>query len=262
MTLLATLGGAALKAGLGRLLGGKKKPDPTPRDNLLSQAAGAREASDKYGFNPLTMLQYGQTAGAMGGGGAPPLASAELIAGAIQDVADVVTGETARRQAANEMELELGKIKLDQLRGNKGALPGANSVGSGPSPLGRRGGEVLPASATDILGSPLNLDPILVSTLPRNPLLDPVILRPGKDGGIAVPEPRLDTGSGAVIGGVRIIPTPGVSPSQVIENEYGDVAQAVYGLGKFASDFGTTIGTWAATSDNSPWQKPKYRKQP
>ena len=40
-------------------LGKKKKKDPTPRDNLLSQAQGARDAADKYGFNPLTMLQYG-----------------------------------------------------------------------------------------------------------------------------------------------------------------------------------------------------------
>ena len=121
-----------------KLLGGLfgSKP-PTPAKNILSQAQGAREAAAKYGFNPLTMLQYGQPGGAMGGGS--PLASADLMAGALQDVSDVISGESERRNAANKLELELGRIKLDQLSaaGYHIQPSAVANVGSGLSPLGR-----------------------------------------------------------------------------------------------------------------------------
>jgi hypothetical protein len=154
--------GGLIKAGIGLLGGlfGKKKKDPTPRDNLLSQAQGAREAGEKYGFNPLTMLQYGQTAGAMGGGGSPPLASNQLILGAIEDVADVASGEAARRRSAQDLEMDLAQIKLDQLRGGVLAVaPSATStVGSGPSVLGRRAATIMPKGyASGIAGAPAKL---------------------------------------------------------------------------------------------------------
>ena len=96
----------------------KKKKAPTPRDNIMSQAQGARDAAEKYGFNPLTMLQYGQPGGAMGvaDGGAPPLASIHLISGALQDVNDIVSGDAARRRAADQLELDLAKVKIDQAK--------------------------------------------------------------------------------------------------------------------------------------------------
>ena len=62
----------------------------------MSQAAGARQAAKEYGFNPLTMLQYGQPGGAMGGGGEAPLASIELITGGLGTIADELTGAAAR----------------------------------------------------------------------------------------------------------------------------------------------------------------------
>ncbi|HMM08332.1 MAG TPA: hypothetical protein PKA35_04330 [Paracoccus solventivorans] len=96
----------------------KKKKAPTPRDNIMSQAQGARDAAAKYGFNPLTLLQYGQPAGAMGvsDGGAPPLASIDLISGALHDVNDIVSGDAARRRAADQLELDLAKVKIDQAK--------------------------------------------------------------------------------------------------------------------------------------------------
>lgn len=143
LSLLSGVG--SVLGGIGGLFGSKKKKDPTPRQNLLSQARGAREAADKYGFNPLTMLQYGQPGGAMGGGGgsAPPLASIQAITDGLRDINDITSGAAERRRKAEELELDLAQIRLDQARSGVVAVgPGANSVGTGPSPLGRRAVQV------------------------------------------------------------------------------------------------------------------------
>lgn len=154
------LGGIKLLGGLF----GKKKVDPTPADNLMSQAQGARDAAAKYGFNPLTMLQYGQTGGAMGGGGAPPLASTELLMGGLADIGDVLSGEKAQRVAANKLQTELGQIKLDQLRASA-----ATKVGAGASPLGRRSVQTFSTSVPNKVElqfglGPLKVEPKAVST--------------------------------------------------------------------------------------------------
>ncbi|SED18282.1 LLM class flavin-dependent oxidoreductase [Rhodobacter sp. 24-YEA-8] len=62
---------------LGGLKGlfGKKPKNPTPRDNLLSQLQGIEEGAEKYGYNRLTLLQHGQTAGTGLGASGPPLAA-------------------------------------------------------------------------------------------------------------------------------------------------------------------------------------------
>lgn len=106
----------SIVGGISGILGRKKK-DPSPRDNLLSQAKGARQAAEQYGFNPLTMLQYGQTGGAMaGGGGAAPLASIQMLTEGLQGLDDIRSGDAARRRQADQLELDLAQIKLDQLR--------------------------------------------------------------------------------------------------------------------------------------------------
>lgn len=201
--------GAGLK-GLMGILG--LRGQPTPRKNILSQAAGAREAAEKYGFNPLTMLQYGQSGGAMGGGGA--LASSDLLLGALQDVSEVVSGETAQRAAANQLELDLAKIKLDELR--RGVIPSAPSaaaaVGSGPLPLGQRPIEV--RGNVSAISSPAS--------------------------GITAPF----SGGGIYVGGVGVAPTPGWSPAQTVEDEYGDAVSWIYGTAKAAADGGYNVGKW------------------
>lgn len=124
--------------GLGGLFGSKKKKDPTPRENILSQAQGARDASDKYGFNPLTMLQYGQPGGAIVGGGGPaPLASIDLITGGLKDINDVVSGDAARRRAADQLEVDLAQVKIDQAK-KQMALDHTRAAQMASSPLGRR----------------------------------------------------------------------------------------------------------------------------
>lgn len=249
------LGGMKL---LGGLLGGGKKA-PSPRKNLLSQAQGAREASEKYGFNPLTMLQYGQTGGAAGGG-APPLASTELLLGGLGDITDVVSGEKARRDKANQLEVDLAQIQLDQARsGVLAVAPSATAnVGEGLPALGRRAAMVVTPS-TQVGPSNAGFPPF---NGPDPRLRDPVLLNTGGGGGIRVPEPRLDRGSGSyILGGVRVESTPGWSSGQTIEDEYGELASAVYGPVKIAADLGTTLGARAYDWKHyTPMDKPPKRR--
>lgn len=131
---------AVIGGGL-KLLGGLfgRKKSPTPSQNIVSQAKGARLAAEKYGFNALTLLQYGQPGGAMGGGGAPPLASQAILEG-IADITDVMTGEAATRREHNELANDLLRVQLDEARARAqaGPSPGVAAVGSGPAALGRR----------------------------------------------------------------------------------------------------------------------------
>ena len=61
-------------AGIGSLIGGvaglfsKQKGAPSARENTVKLAQGARQASERYGFNPLTMLGAGSSMGGGGGG--------------------------------------------------------------------------------------------------------------------------------------------------------------------------------------------------
>lgn len=161
---LLSLGTAAFK--LGSAIGGafkKKKKSPTPRSNLLSQAQGAREAAEKYGFNPLTMLQYGQTgASTIGGGGTAPLASIGLISDALQGFDDIFSGDEARRRQADQLNIDLAKVKLDQLR--SGVMPSApqavDTVGGGLSPLGRARATYANNTGTRIAAVGLGNDPL------------------------------------------------------------------------------------------------------
>jgi hypothetical protein len=154
------LGGMQLLGGLF----GKKSSGPSPADNLVEQARGARVAAERYGFNPMTMMQYGQTGGAMGGGGAPPLASTELLMGGLADIGDVLSGAQAQRVAANKLQTELGQIKLDQLRASA-----ATKIGAGSSPLGRRSVQTFSTSVPSKVElqfglGPLKVEPKAVST--------------------------------------------------------------------------------------------------
>lgn len=157
--------------GVGQVLGGlsglfgKKEKQPTPAENIVSQAQGAREAAEKYGFNPLTMLQYGQPGGAMASAGGPaPLASVEMLTSGLRDFNDVVSGDAARRRQADILEMDLAKLKLDQARSGV-LLPQSNTVdriGSAPSVLGRRPaieGQSNVTAANPPLSRPVGLAP-------------------------------------------------------------------------------------------------------
>lgn len=144
--------GSLISGGV-KLLGGLfgRKKEMSPASKIVSTAKGVRQAADQYGFNPLTLLQNGaMNAGASGGNA--PLASNELLIGALEDVTDVVTGEAAQRAAANKLEYELGQLKLDQLRSGVVAVaPSATAtVGDGLPALGRRAASVVQSAGSGI----------------------------------------------------------------------------------------------------------------
>lgn len=134
--------GAAVSAVSGiKGLFSKEKKGPTPQQNIMSQAAGARAAAEKHGFNPLTLLQYGQTGATTGGGGgAPPLASLQAVTDGLMGLDDILSGDRARRAAADQLEIDMARVKLDQARSGvvQAAVPRVDTVGTAPSVLGRR----------------------------------------------------------------------------------------------------------------------------
>lgn len=127
-------GALGVASGIKGLFSSQDKPkERTPRDGIMSQAQGAREASKKYGFNPLTLLQNGAGHGfSQTQGGPPPLASIDAITSGLAGIDDVVSGDAARRRAADQAELDLAKIRLDQAR--SGVMVGMPTppVASGP----------------------------------------------------------------------------------------------------------------------------------
>lgn len=127
-----------------------------PRRNIMSQLEGVEQGAKELGYNRLTLLQGGQTGGGGSSGFArtaavnspPPLASVDLLTGALQDFGDIASGEAARRDAANKLQMDLGQLKLDQLRSGVVAFaPSATAaVGDGLPALGRRAATVVPES--------------------------------------------------------------------------------------------------------------------
>lgn len=132
-------------AGIGSLIGGvsglfsKSKGAPSARENTVKLAQGARQASERYGFNPLTMLGAGSSmGGGGGGGGAPPLASIQMLTEGLEGIDDEVSGDAARRRQADQLQLDLAKVQLEQARSGVIASgpTAADAVGGSLSPLG------------------------------------------------------------------------------------------------------------------------------
>ena len=131
-------------AGIGALIGGvsglfsKSKGAPSARENTVKLAQGARQASERYGFNPLTMLGAGAGMGGGGGGGAPPLASIQMLTEGLQGIDDVISGDADRRRQADQLQLDLAKVQLEQARSGviASGQTAADAVGGSLSPLG------------------------------------------------------------------------------------------------------------------------------
>ena len=132
-------------AGIGSLIGGaaglfsKKKGAPSARENTVKLAQGARQAAERYGFNPLTMLGAGSSMGGGGGGGdAPPLASIQMLTEGLKSVDDAISGDAERRRQADQLQIDLAKVQLEQARSGviASGSTAADSVGGSLSPLG------------------------------------------------------------------------------------------------------------------------------
>lgn len=237
-----------LLSGIGAVVGGlsglfsKSKGAPSARENTVKLAQGARQASELYGFNPLTMLQYGAGAGGGGGGGgAPPLASVQILVDGLQGVDDALSGRDQRQKAAEELEIDLARLRLEQMRSGVFVAPAsaAGGVMSRPSPLGRQAGMVLQNGSVSL--PPARAPLSSASDSDHNPNKDHP-LRPSL-GNIKQPDQTIDRGAGYYLGGYRIEPAPGWSSGESYEQEYGDGPVAwAGGVGKLLADIAHNAG--------------------
>lgn len=244
-----------LLSGIGSVLGGLGglfgKKAMGPRKNIISQAKGARQAAELTGFNPLTLLQYGQPGGAMGGGGgAAPLASVSMITDGLKDIDDVTSGDAARRRAADQLNLDLAQLKLDQARSGVMAVAPQMAVNgiSGPSPLGVRPVRVATSHGGDLVGSGAT-----AQGRRNGPFSSANLGLPDDSDPVAIPDDRLDRGTGIYVEGLHWKPAPGWSPASAIEDEYGDseVISTLYGLAKGHADLRYNVGRFG----DFLWQK-------
>jgi hypothetical protein len=223
---------------LGGLSGlfGKKDKTMSPHDQIVSQARGARDAADQYGFNPLTMLQYGSHAGFQQmGGGVSPLSSLQDIAEGLQELSPEARLERENKRKADQLNLDLAKIKLDQAR--SGVVFAPTSVGGG-SPLGREAVTVMQGGAAERgSNAALSSDRIPVGPARRDRYgydiggdNDPV-LKANKDG---VPGFRLF--------GIPFVGSGNTSNGQTFEDAGGEVVSAVGGGAGVIDAVSTTIG--------------------
>lgn len=236
---------AALSAGA-QIIGGlsglfsSKKGAPSARENTVKLAQGARQAAERYGFNPLTMLQYGGGAVGGGGGGAPPLASVEMLTSGLRDFDDITSGDAQRRRAAEQLELDLARLKLEQARSGVAVAPVAavNAVGAGPSPLGRRAVTVMQGGAVSDASRAVTRSGVAKPDNPNasHPLRFSL-------GNVSAPDQTLDRGAGYYVGGARVEGAPGWSSGESIEQEYGDSPVSWgYSVAKLGADIVHNIG--------------------
>lgn len=116
----------------GKLLGGfmarnaAKNERKTALNDESVKFERLREAAIRGGFNPLTALQNGGLAGLSGlPSGTPPLASIDLITGALQDVGRELTGEAAQEREQVRLQNELAKLNMEHMRALLKAGPSA-----------------------------------------------------------------------------------------------------------------------------------------
>lgn len=239
MSLIGTLvGGAKVLSGLSGLFG-KKKKAPSPRDNIMSQAQGARDAAAAYGFNPLTLLQYGQPGGSMASsGGAPPLASIDLLTEGLSAFDPEAKAERDRQRQADELNLDLARLKLEQARSGVVLAP---PVAPG-SLLGKTAVTVMQGGKAG--GRNAESDYVVPNR--GHPLADSL-------GVVGQPDPTIDRGAGLFVGGQRWEGAPGWSPGEAIEQEYGDtmLLPELYSLGKFSADLAHNVGRWVTGAEAS-----------
>ncbi|WP_157970934.1 hypothetical protein [Pseudogemmobacter bohemicus] len=190
-------------SGVGSLLGGvaglfgSRRKNPSPRDNMMSQAQGARDAAEAYGFNPLTMLQYGNPGGTGLANNGPPLASFDMLASGFREIGDVVSGDADRRRAQEDAKLDLAKLEIERLQAGRSAdaLGGVSPLGNRPSTVGISGGTFQ--------------SPRVVSNPDR---------------------------TSVQVASADIKPDIGWSDAEEIEKRYGDAVSWVYGAGVAAAD--------------------------
>lgn len=193
--------------------------------------AGIRSKAEAAGFNPLTALTSAS---------GQAVQSQNYMGAAIADAGLMLADTLAKNKNAGQVSklaqsnaALTKKVQALTLRPVVGGVYAQRQATPSLRSSLRVSGSALSSSGSGVSD---------VSTVGADPrLADPVVLLDGPSGGIAVPPDRLDRGAGFYIAGRRIEPAPGWSPSNVAENEYGDIGQAFYGLGKLGADLAYTV---------------------
>lgn len=143
------------------------------QEDAFNKFSDLRDAAIHGGFNPLTALE------ATGGAGfgafpssAPPLASVELLTGALQDGADELTGVAETRRATDRLNRDLAALRLDQARSGvvvDRGVPARGPLGGRPATVGTisgigpgTSGGAFPWSIRDIAtgNRPVRIEPV------------------------------------------------------------------------------------------------------
>lgn len=198
------------------------------KQDALNKFVDLRAAADAGGISMLTAL--GATGGSGFGnyGGAPPLASVELLTGAAGDIEDEANGTAAQRRATERLNYDLAKIRLDQARSGVYDAPAPKSyAAAGSTVFADNTARPYPAGHVKTSGG---------SNGPFSPAL----------GSVPVPDRFLDRASGVFVNGSYIDPSPGWSDAQTVEDNYGELGGAVYGVAKFGHDMSRATSQWLA----------------
>lgn len=183
-------GGASL---LGGIFGRKaeKRAAARNRANEIEDArlkfTRLRESAELGGFNPLTALETTGGAGfAFSGGNVAPLASIAMITNGIREASKAFTGEAAQEQRRYDLETDLAKVRLDQVKAEIQAVRQVGKIASGVSRMGTQKTAGLPI---EYIPQELPKDPngeIAGAT----PLYQDVVLPDGST--VRVPAPGVD----------------------------------------------------------------------
>lgn len=228
----------------------------SPQENIVSQAAGARQAADEHGFNPLTLLAYGQGGGSQLGGFSsaltppsmaysmgpsskpvyspppPPLASLQAITGDIQELDDWWSGDAERRRQADQLQIDLARVNLDRARAE------ALRIGNSVAPLGR---QARPAVAN---GGSVHRAPL---TMASASLAKPPQATSGSDE--ASPRSSLPLYGTA---GSALEPYSRSSDAEAYEARYGEIAGEFAGLDALIYDSAKNFRVWASKQIGYP----------
>lgn len=249
MSLFGILGGiGSVLGGLGGLF--NKPKNVSSGQNLMSLAQGARDASAATGFNPLTLLQAGSGTTGFTTGGTPPLASVELITGGLQGLDDQVSGDAARRRAADTLNLDLARLRYEQARSGVVVAP-LSQADAFPtlSPLGAKSVQVYAADGQTFGGG--NASARLSSGKAAA----------GNAGGSPQDLAGNDLTSLSV-GGVVVKPHEGWSDADFIEQRYGDFASWIYGVRTAVADASKNMTILAddGSDDQRKWSSLKHKQ--
>ena len=240
----------ALSTGVSILGGlfGLKKQKPLSVGTIIGQTAagvegqakGAREAGEKYGFNPLTLLGLGGAGvGSLAAAG-PPLASFDMISGGLRSLAEERSGESEQRRVRAGFENDMLKLEIDRLKGGGSVRAGVGSVRS-------VSGRNIAVGNKSVL-PPLAINPDLGMTPSKMTAgRDVQVMRTANTGGFFDMENNWSRGPLSILGD---------SEPWGFDEMLGAVPQV---LPQLAINYGKSLGQWLATSDSSPFQKEKFK---